>query len=366
MHFIYHIAKNFYFIDDSIHKIENKSDLPSEYYTWRPNKTLNNFENTFCSYYKRDSSIPNDIYKKHNIDNFYKIIKMCNLDETHENLFLSMNKNFVRSYMTELSSLCKNLHDSGLYYDKGYNLPYKIIIETEKYNLNLDSSYKKNKKLSFHPYTTTYRLANESGYFPLYNLKKDERVNIKPNNDFFLEFDYNAAEFRIFLNSVNENFEDVDDLYEETKHLFNVSTREEAKQKYFETAYSGMAASDTEIYSLLKKLTKKVYNGTFITTDYGNRVYCEDIKNVASYYNQTSCSFLVYEKALEIVQFIKLMNLETKFCFTFHDAIILDLKINELPILKPILKNLVNTRFGKIPGKFKLGVNYRDMKEIKI
>jgi len=47
--------------------------------------------------------------------------------------------------MLDLAESCKALYDSGLYYDKGFDLPYKIIIDIEKYKLNLDDSYKKNK-----------------------------------------------------------------------------------------------------------------------------------------------------------------------------------------------------------------------------
>ena len=45
----------------------------------------------------------------------------------------------------------------------------------------------------------TGRLSLSGNSLPLMNMKKEYRACVKPNNDFFIELDYNAAEARVVL-----------------------------------------------------------------------------------------------------------------------------------------------------------------------
>jgi len=365
MNFIYHVYNDIYFINESFHKVDDITKF-FPCFTWRPNKFINDDRNVYCSYFKRDGQLPSEIIKNHNIGKFKGLLISNGIKNNHENLFMSMNNFLIKKFLLNIKEHCRQLIDSGLFYDKGYDLPYKIIVEIEKNKLNLQGKLShKDGELSFNPYTKTYRLRNDEGYFCIYNLKKELRVNVHPNNDLFIEFDYNSVEFRLLLHCVGIDTSHVSDLYEEYKHFFNVATRAESKQKYFETIYGGRYEDGTPMKELIDKFIKKVYNGAYIQTPYGARVYCDDIKNVPSYYCQTICSLMLYEQALKLVDFIKDNNLKSYLSFTYHDAIIIDVVSSEIELLKSHISQFTETRFGHIPGVFKAGLNYGDMKKFE-
>ena len=51
--------------------------------------------------------------------------------------------------------------------------------------------------------TKTGRLTTKPNSFPILTLKKEYRSILKPNNDLFVELDYNAAELRVLLTLMN-------------------------------------------------------------------------------------------------------------------------------------------------------------------
>ena len=82
--------------------------------------------------------------------------------------------------------------------------------------------------------TVTGRLTVTSNSFPIMNLDKSFRSILKPNNDLFVEFDYNAAELRTIL-SLSDQQQPEEDIHQwNIKKVFKQDmTRDEAKRKIF-------------------------------------------------------------------------------------------------------------------------------------
>ena len=63
-----------------------------------------------------------------------------------------------------------------------------------------------NSNIIYNPWgTVTGRLSTKPDSFPILTLNRQLRSVIKPNNDLFVEFDYNAAEVRVLLALLGED-----------------------------------------------------------------------------------------------------------------------------------------------------------------
>ena len=85
--------------------------------------------------------------------------------------------------------------------------------------------------------SVTGRLTLHKHSLPILNMKKEHRASIKPNNDFFIELDYNAAEARVVLALSDLEQPDQDIHQYHADSLYNCS-RAEAKVRFFSWLYN--------------------------------------------------------------------------------------------------------------------------------
>jgi hypothetical protein len=87
--------------------------------------------------------------------------------------------------------------------------------------------------------TVTGRLTTKRGSFPILNLKKELKSQVTPQNDVFLELDFNAAEIRTLLSLQNID-QPQEDIHEwNIKNVFKKElSRDEAKTKIFAWLYN--------------------------------------------------------------------------------------------------------------------------------
>ena len=208
----------------------------------------------------------------------------------------------------------------------------------------------------------TGRLTNIKGNFPVLTLDRDHRNVLLPNNDLFVELDYNGAEIRtlLALSGKEQPKEDI--------HSWNVqnvargfTTRDKMKERFFAWMYNP-SASDHMIEKFYdKEAANDFWDGAHVTTPYGRKIEA-DSHHSLNYLIQSTTSDLVLENALKIFDYVS--GHKTKIAFTVHDSIVLDLAAEDRDHIIPILKIFEETRFGTFKANMSVGKKYGDLKGV--
>ena len=216
----------------------------------------------------------------------------------------------------------------------------------------------------------TGRLTVAEDSFPILNLNKNLRSAIKPQNNWFVELDLNAAELRVARALLN-NKQIVDDHHDwSAKNIFNNElTRTEAK----ETATSWLYGSHSKLAIKYNKALEDFYKKDSLKNSYWvngkvhtpfNRIIEADEHHVISYLNQSTLIDLFHR---QILKMNKLLNGKKSFvAFLVHDCLVLDLAEDEKTILLDLVRELSNTNWGDFPVNVKIGQDYGNMKKIKL
>lgn len=288
------------------------------------------------------------------------------------------------------------------------NYVFKHIDKPERYNfykhvlmllgdiasqpVNIDkrvvSSYLKNKKahtqakalLELPNYvrynqfgTITGRLTTKKNSFPILNLNKALRGAIKPNNDYFLELDFNGAEIRTLLGMMMlpQPDGDVHDFH--LKEIFNFKvTRSQAKTMFFSWLYgsSKMAATKEgkklESFYDRTRLLEKFYKDNTIVTPYGKIIDGVNKHHALNYLVQSTAAELTLKQALKIDYLLRRDGLGSTIAFVIHDAIVLDLKKEDEWLLPSIKALMSSTNFGEFLVNTKSGQSLGCFKEVKV
>ncbi len=209
--------------------------------------------------------------------------------------------------------------------------------------------------------TKTGRLTNMPGTFPILTLDKQYRSILKPNNDWFLELDYNAAELRVAMALAGQD-QPEDDIHQwNMDNIFGSMDRQEAKRRIFGWLYGGknmtgsLGTNDGTVGKLLEetygreRIVGEHWTGTHVHTRFGRSIP-SDHHHSLSYIIQSSCVDVVLRRLIQISE--RLRDLKSRVAFTLHDSIVIDLS-NEDRGLIPELINL----FGQNElGHFKVNV----------
>jgi len=211
----------------------------------------------------------------------------------------------------------------------------------------------------------TGRLTLERDSFPILNLPKNFRKILKPTNDFFVEFDYNAAELRTLLATMNieQPMEDIHDW--NRRHIFRDGcTREEAKKRVFAWLYNPDSKDDLLNQSYDRDaVLSKYWDGTKVTTPFGREMEAGE-HYALNYIIQSTTSDLVLEQVLKVREFLK--ESDSKIVFLIHDSFVLDIPA-ETRYNIPEIKNIfASNRFGKYRVGVKVGKDFGSMKEIAV
>jgi len=211
--------------------------------------------------------------------------------------------------------------------------------------------------------TKTGRLTTETNSFPILTLKKELRSTLAPKNDWFVEFDYNAAELRTLL-ALSGKDQPLDDLHEwNAKNIYRgLTTRAEAKKRIFAWLYNPESTDylSERAYDR-SSVVKKYYNGAQVSTFFG-RVIPADEHHALNYIIQSTASDLFLRKAVEIDKMLK--GCRTQIAFLLHDALVLDFSAEDMPILKEILAAFPRTALGDFKTNVSAGPDLGNMTEL--
>ena len=260
----------------------------------------------------------------------------------------------------------------------------KLFVEIKNNPLNIDLNVMKEelsslavrqnlKKLNAVRNTISYnqhgsvtgRLTLDKGSFPILNLSKNFRKILRPTNDFFVEFDYNAAELRTLLATMNIP-QPVEDIHEWNKrHIFKGGcSREEAKKRVFAWLYNPDSKDDllNQAYDR-EAVLSKYWDGTTVTTPFG-RVIEAGEHYALNYIIQSTTSDLVLEQVLKVHEFLK--ETSSKIVFLIHDSFVLDIPAESRYNIPEIKNIFASNRFGEYRVGVRVGKDFGSMKEIRV
>jgi hypothetical protein len=213
--------------------------------------------------------------------------------------------------------------------------------------------------------TRTGRLTTKKNSFPILTLDKNYRKILKPNNDWFVELDYNAAELRVLLGLLGKE-QPRGDLHEwNVENVYNGTvTREEAKKRIFAWLYNPNFKDklSSSIYNR-GKVVKKYYDGEQVKTHFGREISADDY-HALNYIIQSTTSDMILRKAIKVDKLLK--GRKTNIAFMVHDSIVLDMTQEDECIIKDIFDTFANTEFGRFDTSAKAGKNFGELNKLWI
>jgi len=211
--------------------------------------------------------------------------------------------------------------------------------------------------------TITGRLTTKRNSFPILTLDKDHRQVIHPNNDDFIELDFNAAEIRVFLAlaGISQPKEDIHTWINE--NVFKgQKTREETKKAVFAWLYNPKA-SNKKLEELFKRddVIAKHYDGTHVHTPFGRKIEVQTDKAL-NYIIQSTSSDLFLRRMIEVHK--KLKGKKTKIAFCIHDSLVLDYNRQDRKVLEEVINTFEETDLGDFKVNVSTGKNFGRLRKI--
>jgi hypothetical protein len=247
---------------------------------------------------------------------------------------------------------------------------YKFIKDISVQKLNLDYSEVDRGLSRYAPYikyklhgTKTNRFTTLSNSFPILTLNKEHRKILKPNNDYFVELDYNGADIRVALGLLGLP-QPQEDLYKwVADQFFNGLERGEVKKKLFSWLYNPKSKSP-QLESVFDrvKLLSEYWDGEYVYT-LGKEKIEADLEHALAYLVQGSQVDVFGERAIAINKFLK--SKKSKVAWVIHDSITIDY-CEEEGLIDEIIELFSDTILGKFKVNVLQGKDFGSMKNVDI
>ena len=256
---------------------------------------------------------------------------------------------------------------------------YRLEKNALKFNSKFDEYFKpKCKKFSikenhiygwYNPYTTTGRPVNNFNGINFVGLKHDngERDCFEPDNDFFVEMDYDGYHPRLIGDIVGYRFHgnvhnELAQIYFKSKEI-TPQQYKESKTLTFKQIYGGIDKANLHhpffrktqdfiniIWEEFNKKGKIICGGYEIKKENHPKIHSQKLFN---YYIQATETYTNVEKINEIQDYLE--NKKTKLVLYIYDAFIFDVSKQDG---KQTLVDLQNILSEKFPIKVKVGKHY--------
>ena len=218
--------------------------------------------------------------------------------------------------------------------------------------------------------TVTGRLATRKNSFPILTMNKEYREVLKPNNDCFIELDYNGAELRVLLSLLGYDQPEHDVHQWNLDNVFeNKVTRAEAKTLFFAWLYGSQSDDVKRHSSLLKEkynkdtLVDRYWDGHVIRTPFDRDVVSPKHKAL-NYLVQSVAADLALEQATKVWALLKKNKAKSSIAFIVHDALVIDFDLADRELFKEVQEIFSLTRFGKFPVNKSVGKDFGSLKEV--
>jgi hypothetical protein len=363
--------------------------------TWSYSEFLKNkdieYASLYCDGRSLDEMCPSHIRTDWNKVNarlkaFYRSCAEAKID-LNENCFFDMvPRHFLIDYAAIKDKICKHVFTN---YEKPDNYDYlldltKLVTEISNQKLIVDYSalgglmhqyktrafVKKNKDLCpfikyDHFKTKTGRLSTRRGSFPILTMGKAHRNIISPQNDWFIEFDYNAAELRVMLGLLEKN-QPLGDIHEwNSKNVYDGSiSREEAKKRIFAWLYNPESTDllSGRIYDR-DSIKQKYWNGQKIKNIFNREIEADDY-HALNYIIQSTAADIFLRQMIKVWK--ALDKRKSHLAFSLHDSLVIDFSEEDKDILLQLRDIFAKNELGNFLVNVSAGKNYGQMEKIKV
>lgn len=211
--------------------------------------------------------------------------------------------------------------------------------------------------------TVTGRLTTKKNSFPILNLKKELKKHVRPNNDVFIELDFNAAEVRTML-SLQNHEQPEEDIHEwNIKNVFKKDlSREKAKTKLFAWLYNPDSQTIESDFYNREDLLEKYYDGEAVKTPFGRTIKAP-IRKALNYLLQSSSSDNTLDRFCKISNFLRATR--SHVAFVVHDSVVIDLHQDDRRMIPELVEMFGDTKLGAFKVNCSIGKNLGNMKEFK-
>lgn len=233
---------------------------------------------------------------------------------------------------------------------------------TDPRSISLFNRIKNKQKVEYNLFgSKTGRLTTKPNTFPILNLDSKYRSIIKPNNDIFLELDFNAAEVRVLIGLTGEE-QPKGDIHEWNAKRMGC-TREEAKRDIFAWLYGSQKVDSTKYEKMfgLNKVVDEFYDGGSITNPYKRKISSDDFHKV-NYLVQSTANDLVLDQLIKLNKFLKAKK--SYISFMVHDSIIIDLSKEDKEVVNDLIRIFSDTSLGNFPVNISIGKDYGSLRKI--
>ena len=244
-----------------------------------------------------------------------------------------------------------------------YDILRKAHILTEEMNANLNTFGDEKGTTNYSIFgTKTGRLSNKKSAIPILTMKREDRSMLKPSNDLFVEFDFNAAELRTLL-ALSEKEQPQIDIHKWNVTQFDATlTRDEIKKRVFAWLYNP-EARDSVLEGLYNRdwVKSNYWNGKTVKTPFFREIETDD-RRALNYIVQSTSSDVCIEQAFKLRKLFQ--NKRTKICYLLHDSVILDFAKEDRHLFLEAKSMFSDTRFGKYVVNSAIGKNFGDMRAV--
>jgi len=377
-------------VKGEIHKNKIPTSLTE---TWDYSEALRDKDIKYAKYYcggkSLDEVCPDHLRNEwenvnRSLKAFYRAVNEAKLDLNEHCFFDLVPPYFLLNYAHIKDKICAYVFSN---FEKPQNYEFmtnlaKVLTEIKNTKLNTDLTPLGARRYEFKvrrflkkinttaPYivydmqgTKTGRLTSKS--FPILTMDKEYRTILKPNNQWFLELDYNAAELRVMLALLGKK-QPEEDLHEwNLKNVYGgTGTRDEAKKRIFAWLYNPESKD-----RLLNKeydrdsVLQKYYNGSQVTTLW-NRTIDSDDHHALNYIIQSTAADLFLRQMIKVWELLKDKKSQIAFCL--HDSLVIDLAEEDETIVHELKEEFAVTELGKFKVNVFGGKSFGEMKRMNV
>jgi len=304
--------------------------------------------------------------KYYNVKKLNEIIPLSKHNEYCSDIYEGMARAYTGEndeYMNDVVKTFTSIEKNGIKVSDDICDIFDIRVKKHISNGKLYSQY--------NLWTTTGRPSNSFGSVNFAALPPEKRKGFIAENDYLVEFDFDAYHLRLIADLVNYQFDD-GSVHEHLAEWYGCSY-EESKQRTFRLLYGGIDKQTREkvpffnkVYNYINKKWNEINTHNCIFTDIYRRKLL--FKNYEDLNSNKVFNYLI--QALETESNIKkilsiqdyLLEKKTKLVLYGYDSFLFDFSqqdgVETLKDIKSILEE------GKHFTKSKMGLNYGEMKDI--